>query len=128
MILYILLLLVILSIEATIGLPIFFIYLSYQLVARRQEKVTISALFVLALFLAIFYSLSWPFLTLLVLFFHFFWQRFAKDRIIWKLVSFGLLNLIIFILGKLQFNFFYFFHLLIFGYYFYKTNLKHYAV
>ncbi len=128
MILNSVLLLIILSIEATFGLPIFFIYLSYRLIARRQEKILIPALFAIALFLAIFYSLSWPLLTLLLLIFHSSWQKFAKDRIIWKLMSFGLLNLAIFILGKLQLNFFYFFHLLIFGFYFYKANLKHYAV
>jgi len=128
MILYGIFLLIILSIEATIGLPIFFIYLSYQVIARRQEKILIFSLFIMALFLAIFYSLSWPFLTLLLLFFHFFWQQFAKDKILWKLISFIFLNTMIFIFGKLHLNLFYLLHLLIFVYYFYKTNLKHYAI
>ena len=128
MILNSVLLLIILSIEATFGLPIFFVYLSYRLIARRQGKILIPALFVIALLLAIFYSLSWPFLTLLLFLFNFSWQKFAKDKVFWKLISFIALNFIIFILAKIQLNFFYFFHLLIFGFYFYKANLKHYAV
>jgi hypothetical protein len=127
MIFNILLLLIVLSLEATIGLPIFFIYLSYQLVIRRKEKIKISALFIISLLLAIFYSLSWPWLALLNFIFYLVWQEISETKLFWKLLSFFVLNLAIFILGKLQFNYFYFVHILIFVFYFYKANFKNYA-
>jgi len=127
MILHIILLLLVLSLEATIGLPIFFIYLSYKLISHRQEQFKILALFVISLLLAIFYSLSWPLLALLVFVFHLIWQNLISPNFLWKVLSFALFNLAIFVVGKLQFNYFYFIHIVIFAFYFYKTNLKHYA-
>lgn len=127
MILNIFLLLIVLSVEATIGLPVFFIYLSYQLIIRRKEKIKISALFVISLLLAIFYSLSWPWIALLGFIFYLIWQELPETKIFWKLLSFVVFNLAIFILGRLQFNYFYFFHILGFAFYFYKANFKNYA-
>lgn len=128
MILNILLLLIILSVEATIGLPIFFIYLFHQLIIRFQEKTQILALFIISFLLAIFYSLSWPWIALLNFIFYLIWKEFPETKILGKLIGFFTLNLIIFIFGKLQFNYFYFIHFLGFVFYFYKANFKKYAV
>ena len=127
MILNIFLLLIVLSVEATLGLPVFFIYLSYQLIIRRKEKIQISALFVISLLLAIFYSLSWPWVALLSFIFYLVWKELPETKFFWKLFSFLVLNLAIFIFGKLQFNYFYFIHIFGFGFYFYKANFKNYA-
>jgi len=126
MLIYIFLLLIILSLEATIGLPIFFLYLSYNFISRRGQKFLLSALFVMAFVLSIFYSLSWPMMAFLLLFFHLFYQKLV-GKIFWQFLLFCLLNLIIAKMANLQFNFFYLFHLPAFLFYFYKVNFKNYA-
>jgi len=119
-------LLIILSLESTIGLPIFFLYLSYSLISRRSDKFALLALIVIAFFLAIFYSLSWPLLTFLLLIFHLASKKFA-DKLFWESFIFVCLNLLIFKLGNLQLNYFYLVHLPVFFFYFYKSNFKKYA-
>lgn len=127
MILNIILLLIILSLESTIGLPVFFIFLSYKLISHRQERLQIVALFMMALLLAIFYSLSWSLLSLLIFVFHLVWQRSNVNQPLLKLFGFLLLNLFIFFLANLQLNYFYLMHLPVFIIYFYKTSFKKYA-
>lgn len=127
MILNIILLLVLLSLESTVGLPIFFIYLSYKLVSRRSKQEQIFGLLIMAFCLAIFYSLPWPLMALLIFIFHFPWQNLSTKKFILKSLSLILLNLAIFLLGNLQLNYFYLIHFLVFALYFYKTKLKHYA-
>lgn len=127
MILNIILILVLLSFESTVGLPIFFIYLSYKFINRRKAQEQVFGLFIMAFFLAIFYSLSWPLLALLIFVFHLIWQKLPRTKFLLKLLSFILLNLAIFLLGHLQLNYFYLIHFLAFILYFYKTNLKNYA-
>lgn len=126
MLIYIFLLLVILSLEATIGLPVFFLYLSYNFISRRSQKFILSALFIMALLLAVFYSLSWPMMACLLLFFHLLYQKLAGQSV-WQFGLFLLLNLIIVKMANLQFNFFYLLHLPVFLFYFYKVNFKKYA-
>lgn len=127
MILNIILLLVLLSFESTIGLPIFFLYLSHKIISRRKTREQVFGIFIMAFFLAIFYSLSWPLLALLIFAFHLIWQKLPRTKFFWKLLSFILLNIFIFFLGNLQQNYFYLIHFLAFALYFYKTNLKNYA-
>ena len=119
-------LLIILSLESTIGLPVFFLYLSYSLISRRSDKFALLALIMTALFLAIFYSLSWPLLAFFLLIFHLISQKFA-NKIFLELFVFVCLNLLIFKLGNLQLNYFYLVHLPAFLFYFYKSNFKKYA-
>jgi len=127
MILNIILLLIVLSLESTIGLPIFFVYLTYRLISRRKEREQVIALFVMSLLLAIFYSISWPLLSLLVFIFHLAWQKFTNSKPFGKLLVFVLFNLLIFAFGRLQLNYFYIIHFLAFLFYFYKANFKNYA-
>lgn len=119
-------LLIVLSLESTIGLPIFFLYLSYSLISRRSDKFAVLALIVTALFLAIFYNLSWPLLAFFLLIFHILSRKFA-DKLFFASFLFVCLNLLIFKLGKLQLNYFYLVQLPIFIFYFYKNNFKKYA-
>ena len=119
-------LIIILSLEATIGLPIFFFYLSYQLISRRQEKSILFLLFILALALAIFYTVSWPVLALLLLIFHWLCQK-MPDKPLLKFLFFVSFNLIFFHLANLHLNAFYFLHCLAFLFYFYRSKLKNYA-
>lgn len=126
MILYLLLLFFILGLESTIGLPLFSIYLAYKFIVSRNNLFVLSAIFVISLFLALFYSLSWPILALVFLLFHFFNQKFAKNLLL-GFLSFILFNLFIFIFAKLQLNYFYLLHLPIFLLYFYRVNFKKYA-
>lgn len=127
MILNIALLLVLLSFESTIGLPIFFLYLSHRVINRYKAQEQVFGLFIMAFFLAIFYALSWSLLSLLIFVFHLIWHSLTKAKFFLKLLSFILLNLAIFLIGRLQLNYFYLIHLLAFAWYFYKTNLKNYA-
>lgn len=127
MILNIVLLLILLSFESTIGLPIFFIHLSHKVISRYKVNKQVTGLFIMAFFLAIFYSLSWPLLALLVFTFHLIWQKLPRSKFFWKLLAFVLLNMLIFFLGNLQQNYFYLIHFLVFAWYFYKTQLKNYA-
>ena len=117
MILNVVLLLILLSLEATLGLTIFFIYLSHRLISRRKTQEQILAVFVIALLLAIFYSLSWPLMATLVFVFYLLWQKLPTKTLFWQLFIFILLNLAIFALGRLQLNYFYLIHLFIFEVY-----------
>lgn len=128
MIINVLLLSVLLSLEATVGLPVFFIYLAHKLISRRRTQELVFGLFIMAFFLAIFYSLSWPLMVLLLFIFHLVWEKLPANKFFGKLFSFVLLNLAIFILGRLQLNYFYLIHVLLFVLYFYKANFKHYAL
>lgn len=127
MIIYIFLLVVVLSLEATIGLPIFFLYLSYRLISRRSDRYIFLSLFLMALLLAIFYSLSWPVVILLLLFFHILNQKLL-GKPLFGLFLFIVLNLFIFKLANLQLNYFYLIQLPFFLFYFYKINFKKYEV
>lgn len=121
-----LVLIIILSLEATVGLPVFFFYLSYKLISRRREQSTLFFLFIVALALAIFYTVSWPVLAFLLLVFHWLSQK-NPDKPLLRLVFFFTFNFIFFYLAKLQLNYFYFLHFLAFLFYFYRTKLKNYA-
>ena len=126
MIINILLLLLVLSLEATIGIPIFFLHLSYKLISRRSDKFILFALFLTAFLLAIFYSLSWPILIFLLLVFHISYQELS-GKPFFQFFLFLLLNLLIFKMANLQLNYFYLLHLPAFLIYFYKANFKNYA-
>lgn len=125
-ILYLLLLFLILGLESTIGLPLFTVYLAYRFFAARSNFFVLSAVFVISLFLALFYSLSWPMVTLFFLLLHFFSQRVAKNLPL-SFSAFALFNLFIFLFARLQLNYFYVVHLSIFFWYFYIINFKKYA-
>ena len=126
MVINILLLLIVLSLESTIGLPVFFLYLAYGLISRRSDKFILLALIITAFFLAIFYSFSWPLLAFFLLIFHLASQKFASNLFL-ELFLFICLNLLIFKIGQLQLNYFYLVHLPAFLFYFYKSNFKKYA-
>lgn len=121
-----LVLIIILSLEATVGLPVFFFYLSYKLISRRREQSTLFFLFIVALALAIFYTVSWPVLAFLLLVFHWLSQK-NPDKPLLRLVFFFTFNFTFFYLAKLQLNYFYLLHFLAFLFYFYRTKLKNYA-
>jgi hypothetical protein len=125
MLINLIILLVILSLEATIGLPIFSLYLSYNLMSHCGNKFVLSMLFAMAFILSIFYSVSWPMMTLLLLIFHIYYQQTLKKPAA-QILVFILLNLLIFKLAKLQFDYFYFVHWSAFLFYFYKTSFKNY--
>ncbi len=120
------LLLLILGLESSFGLPLFFLYLSYSFIHKYSEKYLLLSVFVTSFLLAIFYSLSWPILAALLLF-CFFIHKKIKEKIVWQLILFVLINAVIFILAELRFNYFYLFHLPVFMFYLYKANFKKYA-
>ena len=126
MIINIFLLLLVLSLESAVGVPIFFLYLSYKLISRRSDKFILFALFLTAFLLAIFYSLSWPILIFMLLLFHISYQKLSGKPFI-QFFLFLLLNLLIFKIANLQLNYFYLLHLPVFLIYFYKANFKNYA-
>jgi hypothetical protein len=126
MIFYILLFLFILSLEATVALPVFFIYLVYQFLLRQRESVRILALFLISLSLAVFYSVSWPLITFLLVLYHLCYQKLFVN-VFWQLLGLVCLQGLIFFIAHLQLNFFYLLQILLFAFYFYKTNLKRYA-
>lgn len=119
-------LIIILSLEATVGLPIFFLYISYKLINHRRNQSLIFLLFLIAFALAIFYTVSWPVIAGLLLILHYFAQRY-HDKPLLNLLLFFIFNTIFFHLSKLQLNYFHFFHFLAFLFYVYKTKLKNYA-
>ena len=123
---YYLFLIIVLSLESVIGLPLFFLYLSYRLVNRRSNEFVLVALFVMAFLLAIFYSLSWPILALLLVLYFFFSQKFSGQKFL-QICLFVLLNLSIFLMARIQFNYFYLTDLVAFLLYFYLANFKKYA-
>ncbi len=120
------LLMVILSLEATVGLPIFFIYLAYSFLSRRHKNTILWYLFLLSLLLTVFYSISWSITSLLLLVFHFSNQELLAKPFLRLLILF-LLNFLIFILANLHLNYFYLIHLPLFLFYFYKANFRNYA-
>ncbi len=124
--LYYLFLIIVLSFESVIGLPLFFLYLSYKLVSRRSNEFVLVALFVMALLLAIFYSLSWPVLALLLVLHHLLSQKFSGQKLV-QVGLFILLNSSIFLMARIQLNYFYLADLLAFLLYFYLANFKKYA-
>lgn len=126
MLIQLLFLLFILGLEASFGLPVFFLYLSYKLVNRRKINFILFFIFFTSFFLAIFYSISWPVLAFLFLIFLFFHQKLSEKPVL-QSILFLLLNLIIFNMANLQLNYFYLFHLTVFVFYFYKANFKKYA-
>lgn len=126
MLLQVFALLIILSLEATFGLPLFFVYLAYRLFAHRNDLLILVVLFVIAFSLAIFYSLSWPLVSLLLLLFHVA-NSFASDSIGLKLLIFIIFNVSFFFLADLNINYFYLVQMTVFAWYFYRTNFKQYA-
>jgi hypothetical protein len=123
---YYLFLIIVLSFESVTGLPLFFLYLSYKLVSRRSNEFVLIALFVMALLLAIFYSLSWPVLALLLVLYHLLSQKFFGQKLL-QVCLFILLNLSIFFMARIQLNYFYLADLVSFLLYFYLANFKKYA-
>ena len=123
---YYLFLIIVLSFESVLGLPLFFLYLSYKLVKRRSNEFVLVALFVMALLLAIFYSLSWPVLALLLVSYHLLSQKYSGQKLL-QVSLFVLLNLSIFLMARIQLNYFYLADLLAFLLYFYLANFKKYA-
>lgn len=123
---YYLFLIIILSFESVVGLPLFFLYLSYKLISRRSNEFVLVALFVMALLLAIFYSLSWPILALMLVLYHLFSQKFSGQKLL-QIGLFVLVNLSIFLMARIQLNYFYLANLLAFLLYFYFANFKKYA-
>lgn len=115
-----LLFILILSLEATVGLPLFAFYLSYRLISRRRAEFALPALLIIAFFLAIFYSVSWPLLALLLLIFH------LMPSVTWQTLAFVLFNILLLRIANLRFNYFYLFHWSIFLLYVYQSNFKNY--
>lgn len=124
--LYYLFLIIILSFESVVGLPLFFLYLSYRLVKRRSNEFVLIALFVISLLVAIFYSLSWPTLAFLLLFYHILSQKFLRQSFL-QACLFVCLNILIFLMAKIHFNYFFLIDLVAFLFYFYLVNFKKYA-
>lgn len=127
MIIYLIFLLLVLSIEATLGLPIFFIYWSWRLSVRYQKPQQIFALFLISLLIALFYALSWPLLALILLILYFFWQKIPTTYWLTKFILVLLFFFAFFFLAHLHFTYFYLLHFLIFCLYFYRNNFRHYA-
>ena len=123
---YYLFLVIVLSLESVIGLPLFFLYLSYKLVRRRSNEFVLVALFVMAILLAVFYSLSWPVLAFLLVLYHLLSQKFYGQKLV-QVCLFVLLNLSIFFMARIQLNYFYLADLVAFLLYFYLANFKKYA-
>lgn len=119
-------LIIILSLEATLGLPIFFLYLSYNLISRRRNQSILFFLFLTSFVLAIFYAVSWPVLASLLIIFHYFSQK-NHDKPLLNLLLFFIFNLSFFYLAKLQFSYFYLLHFLFFLFYLYRSKFRNYA-
>lgn len=126
MLIQILWLLIILSFEATLGLPVFFLYLSGRFFERFGERAALLANFGGGLFLALFYNLSWPLASALL----FAWY-FAKLALVKQpLVLLGLfiaLQAILFFMANLTWHYFYLLQLAVFLWYFTKNNLRAYS-
>ena len=121
-----LLLIVILSVEATVGLPLFFTYLFLNRLLHLSNRHLVWHLFAAALFLAVFYSMSWPILTLFLAVLYFILEQLGNK--LWgQILVFFIFNLLFFYFAKLHLNYYYLLHLSLFGYFFYKTNFKKYA-
>jgi hypothetical protein len=126
MLIQIFLLLVTLSLEATIGLPLFFLYFTYRIINLSSDRFVLPGLWLMAFLLAIFYSLSWPVMGFLLLIFHLIWQAISSKPAA-QLASFIALCFAIFYLADLQLNYFYLVHLGAFLLYFYKAKFRNYA-
>jgi hypothetical protein len=127
MLIQILWLLIILSFEATLGLPLFFLHLSAAiLLGRLSERAALMAVFGVSLLLAIFYNLSWPLTSALLLAWYFAKLVLVKQPLA-LLALFAILQLIFFFMASLSWHYFYLLHLAIFLWYFAKNNLRTYS-
>lgn len=130
MILNLFFLILVLSLESTLALPVFFTYWSLSFFFRYQKTRQMFILFGFSLALAIFYNLSWPLLAAGLLIFHLFyslWQKYSANNFLIKALFFTLILLTIFFLAKLHWHYFYLVQISGFLFYFYRSNFKGYA-
>lgn len=90
-------LLALLSLEATVGLPWFFLYLLWRWQRQLSVNVSIVLQFAAGLLLAVFYGVSWPLVTLLLLLLHLGFNLVSGQR--WQVV----LRLVALLLWQLAF-------------------------
>jgi hypothetical protein len=135
--LQVLLLVFLLSIESTLSLPIFSLFLAFRLIDKfnyRDEEsfyLIISSILLLVLAIALFYQLSMSSSLLIIAIYYFFRSLignkvFAKNFQQWQLLQlllFAILQLTIFFLSNLSFNIFMFLQgLIIFVLLFFKIS------
>jgi len=119
-------LLIILSFEATMGLPLFFMYLGDRFLGRLSERLSLFAVFGISLCLAIFYNLSWPIMSAILLVWYFLRTAFTKQTPIY-IITFIILQISLFFLASLTWHYFYLLHLAFFIWYLVKFNFRKYA-
>lgn len=131
MILRILFLIGILSLEAVLGLPWFFVYLSAAW-SRKQARLTaVLSQFFWAFLLACFYAVSWPMLAASLLALQLLWHWLLGQKYLNHQVVFVITTVIwqigfLFAIG-LEWSIILPVHGILFGLYLWKSKLKDYA-
>ncbi len=123
MLINILWLIILLSFEATLGLPLFFLYLASQLLDRHGERVALFGCFALGLLLSIFYGVSWPLVSVTLLVWYVA-KTFLVDRHLWLLLLYVAWQASFFFLADLNWHYFYLVHVAVFTWYFFRKNLR----
>lgn len=126
MIINIIWLVILIGLESTIGLPLFFLYLADRFFGRYGEKWSLFGVFILALFLAVFYALSWPVLSTLLFVWYFIRLR-LEGNYLWLFLLYISLQVIFYLTANLTWHYFYFLHFFAFTWFYFKTNLRKYA-
>ena len=119
------LLLILLSFESSLFLPLFSIYFFWQRIKNFSVWQALLALFLASIFLSSFYYLSLAITSSLVFLFYFLAK--ANHNPMFSIFYFMILNLYIFFVGKQDFNLFYLIHVAAFIFLIYKKEFKHYA-
>ena len=119
------LLLILLSFESSLFLPLFSIYFFWQKVKKFSVWPALLVLFLSSIFLSSFYYLPLAITSSLVFLFYFLVK--SNHKIWFSILYFILFNLYIFIVGKQGFNIFYLIHIPAFIFLVYKKEFKNYG-
>lgn len=119
------LLLILLSFESSLFLPLFSVYLFWQKVKKFSVWPALLVLFLASIFLSSFYYLPLAVTSSLVFLFYFLAK--ANHNILFSILYFVIFNLYIFFVGKQGFNIFYLIHISAFIFLIYKKEFKNYG-
>ena len=119
------LLLILLSFESSLFLPLFSVYLFWQKVKKFSVWPALLVLFLASIFLSSFYYLPLAVTSSLVFLFYFLAK--ANHNILFSIFYFVIFNLYIFFVGKQGFNIFYLIHISAFIFLIYKKEFKNYG-
>lgn len=119
------LLLILLSLESSVALPLFSIYLFWDRLKRLSTWKALLVLLIASLAVSSFYYLSIVITSTLLYLFYFFGRE--KQKIWFSIALFVIFNLYIFFVGRLSINIFYLIQIPAFVFLVYKKEFKNYG-